>query len=146
PSHLPPPGRHRHHHLHLRDDGPAQGRRAHPRQLRRHQPQRREPARPACAAPGSRLLMFLPLAHVFARLITVLAASWPVTTAFTPDTKNLLDDLAAFEPTFLLAVPRVFEKVYNSSEAKAIAGGKGKIFAAASKAAIDYSMALSTGK
>ena len=96
--------------------------------------------------PGSRLLMFLPLAHVFARLITVLAASWPVTTAFTPDTKNLLDDLAAFEPTFLLAVPRVFEKVYNSSEAKAIAGGKGKIFAAASKAAIDYSMALSTGK
>src|SRR5699024_10288827 len=50
--------------------------------------------------PGSRLLMFLPMAHVFARLITVLAASWPVTTAFTPDTKNLLDDLAAFRPTF----------------------------------------------
>ena len=96
--------------------------------------------------PGSRLLMFLPLAHVFARLITVLAASWPVTTAFTPDTKNLLDDLAAFKPTFLLAVPRVFEKVYNGSEAKAIAGGKGKIFAAASQAAIDYSMALSAGK
>src|SRR5699024_1570266 len=66
--------------------------------------------------PGSRLLMFLPMAHVFARLITVLAASWPVTTAFTPDTKNLLDDLAAFRPTFLLAVPRVFEKVYNGAE------------------------------
>ena len=96
--------------------------------------------------PGSRLLMFLPLAHVFARLITVLAAAWPVTTAFTPDTKNLLDDLAAFKPTFLLAVPRVFEKVYNGAEAKAIAGGKGKIFTAASQTAIDYSQALSTGK
>ena len=96
--------------------------------------------------PGSRLLMFLPMAHVFARLITVLAASWPVTTAFTPDTKNLLDDLAAFRPTFLLAVPRVFEKVYNGAEAKAIAGGKGKIFTAAAKTAIDYSTALSAGK
>lgn len=95
---------------------------------------------------GSRLLMFLPLAHVFARLITVLAAAWPVTTAFTPDTKNLLPDLAAFKPTFLLAVPRVFEKVYNGAEAKAIAGGKGKIFGAAAKTAIDYSTALSEGK
>ncbi|AXK44961.1 AMP-dependent synthetase/ligase [Brachybacterium saurashtrense] len=96
--------------------------------------------------PGSRLLMFLPLAHVFARLITVLAASWPVTTAFTPDTKHLLEDLAAFKPTFLLAVPRVFEKVYNSAEAKAIAGGRGKIFAAAAATAIAYSTALSAGK
>ena len=95
---------------------------------------------------GSRLLMFLPLAHVFARLITVLAAAWPVTTAFTPDTKNLLPDLAAFKPTFLLAVPRVFEKVYNGAEAKAIAGGKGKIFGAAAQTAIDYSTALSSGK
>ena len=95
---------------------------------------------------GSRLLMFLPLAHVFARLITVLAAAWPVTTAFTTDTKNLLPDLAAFKPTFLLAVPRVFEKVYNGAEAKAIAGGKGKIFAAAAQTAIDYSTALSDGK
>ena len=95
---------------------------------------------------GSRLLMFLPMAHVFARLITVLAAAWPVTTAFTPDTKNLLPDLAAFKPTFLLAVPRVFEKVYNGAEAKAIAGGKGKIFGAAAKTAIDYSTALSAGK
>ncbi|HEX7350809.1 AMP-dependent synthetase/ligase [Brachybacterium sp.] len=96
--------------------------------------------------PGSRLLMFLPMAHVFARLITVLAAAWPVTTAFTPDTKNLLPDLAAFKPTFLLAVPRVFEKVYNGAEAKAITGGKGRIFAAAAEAAIAYSKALSEGK
>ena len=96
--------------------------------------------------PGSRLLMFLPIAHVFARLITVLAAAAPVTTAFTPDTKNLLPDLAAFKPTFLLAVPRVFEKVYNGAEAKAIAGGTGKIFAAASETAIAYSKAQSAGR
>ena len=95
---------------------------------------------------GSRLLMFLPMAHVFARLITVLDAAWPVTTAFTPDTKNLLPDLAAFKPTFLLAVPRVFEKVYNGAEAKAIASGKGRIFGAAAKTAIDYSTALADGK
>ena len=95
---------------------------------------------------GSRLLMFLPMAHVFARLITVLAAAWPVTTAFTPDTKNLLPDLAAFKPTFLLAVPRVFEKVYNGAEAKAIASGKGRIFGAAAKTAIDYSTVLADGK
>lgn len=96
--------------------------------------------------PGSRLLMFLPIAHVFARLIVVLAASWPVTTAFTPDTKNLMEDLAKFRPTFLLAVPRVFEKVYNGAEAKAIAGGKGKIFSAGADTAIAYSKALSAGK
>ena len=95
---------------------------------------------------GSRMLMFLPMAHVFARLLTVLAAAWPVTTAFTPDTKNLLPDLAAFKPTFLLAVPRVFEKVYNGAEAKAIASGKGRIFGAAAKTAIDYSTALADGK
>lgn len=96
--------------------------------------------------PGSRLLMFLPIAHVFARLIVVLAASWPVTTAFTSDTKNLMEDLAKFKPTFLLAVPRVFEKVYNGAEAKAIAGGKGKIFSAGADTAIEYSKALSNGK
>ncbi|WP_394214741.1 AMP-dependent synthetase/ligase [Brachybacterium vulturis] len=96
--------------------------------------------------PGSRLLMFLPMAHVFARLITVLAASWPVTTAFTSDTKTLLPDLAAFKPTFLLAVPRVFEKVYNGAEAKAIAAGRGKIFTAAAETAIAHSTALSAGR
>ncbi|MGY5764364.1 AMP-dependent synthetase/ligase [Brachybacterium sp. DNPG3] len=96
--------------------------------------------------PGSRMLMFLPMAHVFARLLTVLAIAWPVTTAFTADTKNLLPDLQAFRPTFLLAVPRVFEKVYNGAEAKAIAGGKGKIFATAADTAIAWSKAESAGK
>lgn len=96
---------------------------------------------------GSRLLMFLPLAHVFARLITVLCIGpGAATTAFTPDAKQLMDDMAQYRPTFLLAVPRVFEKVYNSAEAKATAGGKGKIFAAAAATAISYSKALSAGR
>lgn len=96
--------------------------------------------------PGSRTLQFLPLAHVFARLLTVVyVGSAAATTAFTADTKNLVEDLGRFRPMFLLAVPRVFEKVYNAAEAKAIAGGKGKIFAAAAQTAIDYSKALSTG-
>lgn len=101
----------------------------------------------AVLPPGSRMLMFLPMAHVFARLLVMTAAGPAGTTvAFTPDTKNLMADLAAFRPTFLLAVPRVFEKVYNASEAKAIAGGKGKIFSAAAKTAIDFSVAETAGK
>ncbi len=96
--------------------------------------------------PGSKMLMFLPLAHVFARLLTV-ACTGPAgtTLAFTADTKNLLTDLAAFRPSFLLAVPRVFEKVYNGAEAKATAKGKGKVFQMAADTAIAYSKALSAG-
>ena len=90
--------------------------------------------------------MFLPLAHVFARYISVLSVASGCTMAYTADMKNLLPDLEAFRPTFLLAVPRVFEKVYNGAEAKAIAGGKGRIFGAAAKTAIDYSTALQDGK
>jgi long-chain acyl-CoA synthetase len=96
--------------------------------------------------PASRALMFLPLAHVFARLLHVVQTLAGATTAFTPDTKNLLPDLAAFQPTFLLAVPRVFEKVYNGAEQKAITGGKGKIFAAGADTAVAYSKALSAGR
>jgi long-chain acyl-CoA synthetase len=95
---------------------------------------------------GSRALLFLPLAHVFARLLHVAQTYAGATTAHTPDTKNLLPDLAAFKPTFLLAVPRVFEKVYNSAEQKAITGGKGPIFARAADTAVRYSQALSDGK
>ena len=63
----------------------------------------------------------------------------------TADVKNLLADLATFQPTFILSVPRVFEKVYNSSEQKAEAAGKGKIFHAAADTAIAYSEALDHG-
>jgi long-chain acyl-CoA synthetase len=91
-------------------------------------------------------LLFLPLAHVFARLIQILCAEAGATMGHSADIKNLLDDLGAFRPTFVLAVPRVFEKIYNSAEQKAIAGGRGRIFAAATNTAIQYSEALATGR
>jgi len=96
-------------------------------------------------APGSSTLLFLPLAHVFARFIEVLAVTAGVRMGHSSDLKALLDDFTAFQPTFILAVPRVFEKIYNSSEAKAEAGGKGKIFAGAAAAAVAWSEAQDAG-
>ena len=95
-----------------------------------------------CAQPDSRTLLFMPLAHVFARFIQVLCVPSGAVLGHTPDAKHLLDDLAAFQPTFILAVPRVFEKVYNSAEQKAGSGTKLKLFRWAAKAAEDYSRAL----
>ncbi|MEZ0448586.1 AMP-dependent synthetase/ligase [Cellulomonas sp. ICMP 17802] len=95
-----------------------------------------------CAAPGSRTLLFMPLAHVFARFIQVLCVPSRAVLGHTPDAKHLLEDLAAFQPTFILAVPRVFEKVYNSAEQKAGSGTTLKVFRWAAKAAEDYSRAL----
>ncbi len=94
--------------------------------------------------PGSRMLLFMPLAHVFARFIEVLVVPAGAILAHTPDAKNLLADLGSFHPTFLLSVPRVFEKVYNSAEQKAAEGGKRGIFQRAAKTAIVYSRALDT--
>jgi long-chain acyl-CoA synthetase len=91
-------------------------------------------------------LLFLPLAHVFARYIQVLCLISGATLGHTPTTTRLLDDLASFNPTFLLAVPRVFEKIYNGAEAKAQADGKGRIFAVAARTAIAYSRAQDTGR
>jgi long-chain acyl-CoA synthetase len=99
-----------------------------------------------CAAPGSRTLLFMPLAHVFARFIEVLCLTSRAVLGHTPDTKNLLADLAAFRPTFVLAVPRVFEKVYNSAEQKAGGGAKLKLFRWAAKTSIVYSRALDTAE
>ncbi|MFE5837918.1 AMP-dependent synthetase/ligase [Arthrobacter sp. NPDC056493] len=93
----------------------------------------------------SRTIMFLPLAHVFARFISVLAVAAGVTVAHTPDIKNLLPDLQSYKPTFILAVPRVFEKVYNSALTKAEDGGKGAIFHKAAETAIAYSRARQAG-
>ncbi|HEU5159879.1 MAG TPA: AMP-dependent synthetase/ligase [Streptosporangiaceae bacterium] len=90
-------------------------------------------------------LLFLPLAHVFARFIQVLCVEAGVTLGHTPDIAEVVPDLALYRPTFLLAVPRVFEKVYNGAEQKATAEGKGKIFQLAAATAIDYSRALDTG-
>ena len=95
-------------------------------------------------AEGSTLL-FLPLAHVFARLIQCGCVENMARMGHTADIKSLLPDLAAFKPTFLLSVPRVFEKVYNSAKAKAHADGKGKIFDAAEATAIAYSESLEAG-
>jgi long-chain acyl-CoA synthetase len=82
---------------------------------------------------------------VFARFVQVLMIDSGVQLGHTPDVKDLLGDLAVFRPTFLLAVPRVFEKIYNSAEAKAEAGGKGAIFRRAAQTAIAYSEALDAG-
>jgi long-chain acyl-CoA synthetase len=94
---------------------------------------------------GASTLLFLPLAHVFARMIEVGVVMARGQMGHTADIKNLLSDLATFQPTFILAVPRVFEKVYNSSEQRAEASGKGKIFHAAADTAIAYSEALDHG-
>ncbi len=91
---------------------------------------------------GSRTLLFMPLAHVFARFVHVLTVAAGAVLGHTADTKTLLPDLEAFRPTFILSVPRVFEKVYNSAEQKAATGGKGPIFQRAAKTAIVYSRAL----
>jgi long-chain acyl-CoA synthetase len=90
-------------------------------------------------------LLFLPIAHVFGRVIEIGALYVGCTLGHTADVKNLLDDLAAFRPTFVLAVPRVFEKVYNSAKQKAHASGKGKIFDKAEAVAIAYSEAMERG-
>jgi long-chain acyl-CoA synthetase len=90
-------------------------------------------------------LLFLPLAHVFGRIIQLGSTANRVKVGHSSDVKNLLPDLATFKPTFLLSVPRVFEKVYNASKQKAHADGKGKIFDAAEKVAIAYSEALDKG-
>ena len=96
-------------------------------------------------AEGASTLLFLPLAHVFARFIQVLCVAGEAKMGHSADIKNLLDDFAAFKPTFILSVPRVFEKIYNSAEAKATSEGKGKIFATAADTAIAWSSAQDTG-
>jgi long-chain acyl-CoA synthetase len=90
-------------------------------------------------------LLFLPIAHVFGRAIEIGALGAGCTLGHTADVKNLLDDLAGFKPTFVLAVPRVFEKVYNSAKQKAHAEGHGKIFDRAEAVAIKYSQATQSG-
>ncbi|MBL3687265.1 long-chain fatty acid--CoA ligase [Leucobacter zeae] len=94
---------------------------------------------------GASTLLFVTLAHVFARFISVLAVHAGVRVGHQADTKQLLPALGSFQPSFLLAVPRVFEKVYNSAEQNTEAEGKGKIFRAAAKVAVAHSEALDAG-
>ncbi len=93
-------------------------------------------------AADSSTLLFLPLAHVFARTIEVGCLVSGVTLAHTPGTTELLADLATSRPTFVLSVPRVFEKVFNGAQAKARADGKGRVFDRAAAHAVAYSEAL----
>jgi long-chain acyl-CoA synthetase len=91
-------------------------------------------------------LLFLPLAHVFARVIQVGAVRKRVRLGYSPDIRHLVEDLATFRPTFLLAVPRVFEKVFNSASQRAAADGRGRLFDRAADTAIAYSRALDNGR
>jgi long-chain acyl-CoA synthetase len=91
------------------------------------------------------LLLFIPLAHVLARVLQVGAIKNRTVIGHTPDVSNLVQDLGEFKPTFVLAVPRVFEKVFNSAKAKAEGDGKGKIFDRAARVAIDWSRAQDEG-
>ena len=90
----------------------------------------------------SATLLFLPLAHVFARIIQIGAIKARCRLGHSADVKNLVADLGSFQPTFILAVPRVFEKVFNSASQNAAADGKGRIFDHAADTAIAYSKAL----
>lgn len=94
-----------------------------------------------------RLLLFLPLAHCFARFIQYASiASGDGVVGYLPDTKTLLPDLRSFEPTYLLGVPRVFEKVYNAASHKAGAGWKGRLFVKAAEAARVWSRKEQAGE
>ena len=93
--------------------------------------------------PGSSTLLFLPVAHVFGRMIQIGAISAGLHLAHCSDpVGRLAQDLSTFQPDFVLAVPRIFEKIYNAAEAKADAAGKGKIFRKAAAVAIAYSQSL----
>ena len=100
----------------------------------------------AFLAPGKKTLMFLPLAHVFARAVALAAFDAGCTVAHTSDWSTLVDQFAEHRPDFVLSVPRVFEKVYNAAKQKAHDGGKGAIFDAAAATAIAYSEAMEKGK
>ncbi|MBF6466395.1 long-chain fatty acid--CoA ligase [Nocardia beijingensis] len=94
---------------------------------------------------GKKTLMFLPLAHVFARAVALAAFDAKVVVAHTADWSTLVEQFGSYQPHFILSVPRVFEKVFNSAKQKAHDGGKGKIFDAAADTAIAWSEALDNG-
>jgi long-chain acyl-CoA synthetase len=100
---------------------------------------------PEVVGSESRTLLFITTAHVFARFISILCVAGGVKVGHQADTSQLLPAMASFKPTFLLAVPRVFEKVYNSAEQKAEGEGNGKIFRRAAQVAIDHSKAVDAG-
>lgn len=95
---------------------------------------------------GASTLMFVTLAHVLARLVSILCVYNGIKVGHEPNTKNLMQAMQTFKPTFLLVVPRVFEKIYNGAEAKAESAGRGKLFRRAAKIAVRYSQSMDTGR
>ena len=95
--------------------------------------------------PNRRLLLFLPLAHVFARYMQFFCFAGNVTLGLSSNLKTILADFSAFKPTFILAVPRIFEKIYNAASQKAGRGLKGRIFADAAVVAREWSKAQQSG-
>lgn len=91
-------------------------------------------------------LMFLPLAHIFARLLQVVSVTSGAKIAFSTGIPNLMEELQMVKPTWLFSVPRVFEKVYNGAAANAADDGKGRIFEIAAQTAIDYARARQDGR
>jgi long-chain acyl-CoA synthetase len=100
---------------------------------------------PTLLQKGERLLVFLPLAHVLARALTLCAFQNMVVVGFTNDIKNLVPMFAVFKPTVVVSVPRVFEKVYNTAAQNAANDGKGRIFQIAAQTAVDWSEASDRG-
>ncbi|KAA8962657.1 long-chain fatty acid--CoA ligase [Mycobacterium sp.] len=100
---------------------------------------------PTMLTQGQRLLVFLPLAHVLARAITLAAFANKVTVGFTSDIKNLVPMFALFKPTIVVSVPRVFEKVYNTAAQNAANQGKGRVFRIAAQTAVQWSQACDGG-
>ena len=95
--------------------------------------------------PNRRLLLFLPFAHVFARYMQFFCFAGNVSLGLSSNLKTILADFKAFKPTFILAVPRIFEKIYNAASQKAGAGFKGRVFADATQTACDWSHAQQSG-
>jgi long-chain acyl-CoA synthetase len=100
---------------------------------------------PTLLTKGERLLVFLPLAHVLARALTLCAFHNKVVVGFTSDIKNLVPMFGVFKPTIVVSVPRVFEKVYNTAAQNAASDGKGRIFEMAAQTAVDWSEAADSG-
>lgn len=96
--------------------------------------------------PNRRLLLFLPLAHVFARYMQFFCFAGNVSLGLSGNLKTILADFQAFKPTFILAVPRIFEKIYNAASQKAGSGLKGRVFAGATQVARDWSYAQQSGE
>lgn len=101
---------------------------------------------PVVSTPGARTVLFLPLAHVLGRGAHLYCAEGGMQVAHCPDPKQLVGDITSVSPTFLVGVPRIFEKIYNGSRQKAHESGKAPIFERAAQVAIDYGRAARSGR